>query len=627
MRLMSLLSLVAVAPLFSLTYQTKSGDADLDFQFDVPHGWEKMVGKRKSSAYASFYKDDTAGKVAIEVYSYRADNANLELLLLQQRARLAVVFDKVYLNASRSTENREDIRRHEWTAWQGKTRYRLVTSFLRTNDRVLKIFCVSPEKRYRAYESVFENAVLSFSFADGKHDAGDPLIAVPAAPQQVSKPQPPRQQVQKSKPAAKEQPKKPAENPYATRDLFAAVKKSNLTGAQKALQEKANINAVDEEGKSPLSHAVEQNDDQLANFLREHGGLDAVAGRRMLRAIADNDATAFHKAMDESGDPNYTDKFGNTPLIVSAAYGNAEILQILIDLKANVHAADRDGYTAVFYAAQENHVRILDRLIAAGADIHATSRFGFTPLHIAAVRGQRQAVQRLIEAGADVNVVAKQGGTAAYWAALSGYEEVAEYLAKSGSADYHPNRDLAMAAKTNNIALAQAALRATELSIDMQDVEGNSALFYAAVSGSAEVAKLLIERGSNVNLLNHEGQSALLLATLAGHVSVAELLLAAKANTEIKDKQGRTAVMHAAWKGNDVLVEKLIAARADVNLQDQEGWTALMFAAHAGSLSVVKLLVSGKAKTRIKNASQQTAQDIATAQGAVQVAQVIKLGR
>lgn len=622
-KILSLLSLVIVLPISGYTYQTRSGDNDLDFKFDVPAGWEKMVGKRRSSAYASFYKDDPAGKVAIEVYSYRADNANLELLLLQQRARLAVVFDRVLLQQTQSTPNREDIRKHEWSAWLGKTRYRLVTSFLRTDDRVLKIFCVAPAHRYGAYAPVFENAVLSFSFSDGKHSAGDALVSKPWQPEEKKSPVP-LAQIKKEKPAAE---KKPAENPYATRDLFAAVKNRNLAGAQKALAERASINATDEEGKSPLSYAVELNDRETAEFLRQNGGLDAVAGRRMLRAIAANNATEFVRAMDDSGDPNYTDKFGNTPLLVAAAYGNAEILQTLLELKANVHSADADGYTALFYAAQENHVRIIDQLIAAGAGVNAQSRFGFSPLHIAAVRGQLQAVQRLVQAGADVNAVAKQGGTAAYWAALGGHDEVADFLLKSGSADFHNNLELAQAARTNNVALAQAALRATELRIDMQDIEGSSALFYAAANGSAEVARLLIARGANVNLLNHQGQSPLLVATLKGHLPVVELLLQAKANTEAKDAQGRSAVMHAAWKGNAELVKILVNLRADVNRQDNEGWTALMLAAHEGHLPVVQMLVAGKAKTRTKNLRQQTALDIAQAQRAEQVAQVIKLGR
>jgi ankyrin repeat protein len=619
---MSLLSLMLAGEVFSLTYQTRSGDNALDFRFDVPAGWEKMVGKRRSSAYASFYKDDPAGKVAIEVYSYRADNANLELLLLQQRARLAVVFDRVLLQQTHSIPNREDIRRHEWSAWLGKTRYRLVTSFLRTDDRVLKIFCVAPAQRFGAYAPVFENAVLSFSFADGKHSAGDALVSKPWQPEENK---PPRPLAQRKKKRVAE--KKPVENPYATRDLFVSVRNRNLAGAQKALAERASINAIDEEGKSPLSYAVELNDRETAEFLRQNGGLDAVAGRRMLRAIAANNATEFVRAMDDSGDPNYTDKFGNTPLLVAAAYGNAEIVQTLIEMKAHVHAADADGYTALFYAAQENHVRIIDQLLTAGAEVNAQSRFGFSPLHIAAVRGQLSAVQRLVQAGADVNAVAKQGGTAAYWAALGGHDEVADFLLKSGSADFHNNLELAQAARTNNAALAQAALRATELRIDMQDIEGNSALFYAAANGSAEVTRLLIARGANVNLLNRQGQSPLLVATMMGHVSVAELLLQARANTEVKDAQGRSAVMHAAWKGNTELLKMLVNARADVNRQDNEGWTALMLATHAGHLPVVQMLVSGRAKTRTKNSRQQTALDIAQAQRAEQVAQVIRLGR
>ncbi len=622
MRALFLLLILPLSNLLALTYQTQSSEADLDFQFDVPPGWESFSGTRNSSRYAAFHAADASGKVAIEVYSYRAENANLDLLLLQQRARLSVAFDKVFLQSTKPAFSREDIRRHLWTAYRGKTQYRLVTSFIKTQDRVLKIFCIAPAKTFRLYESAFENSLLSFGFADGKSEVDAERIESsppdkPAAPQSrtTNRPAPP----------AKKPEVKP--NPAATRNLLVAVKGHDLPAVKRAVEQRADVNTIDGEGKSPLTYAVEQQDEQLAAYLREHGALDAAAGRRMLIAIAENNQPRFYGALDENPNANFADKNGNTPLIVAAAYGNAEILRILLDMKVDINAVDRDGYSAVFYAAQEGHMRVLEMLIAAGVELNAKSRFGFTPLHVAALRGQKQVVRRLIEARVDVNAKAAGGGTAAYWAALGKFDDIVALLVGAGAADPHFNRELAEAAQRNDVAKATAALGSPSLRIDMQDFEGNTALFYAINAGSAEVVRLLIEHGSSAEQRNADGMTPLMLAAHRGDTKMLEILIKGRGAIDLKDRHGRTALMLAAWAGQTEIISRLLAAKADLNVQDNEGWTALMFAAHGNKTEAALTLLQARAKIRLRNAGQQTAADIAGAQGAMQIVQAIKATR
>ena len=607
--------------LAALTYKTRSGEADLDFQFDVPPGWEIFTGQRKASRYASFHRQEAGGAASIEVYSYRAENANLDQLLLQQRARLSVAFDKVFLQSASPAFSRSVVRRQVWTAYKGKTQYRLVTSFIKTEDRVLKIFCIATAKSFRRFESAFENSLLSFGFADGKIGADAERTESPspdAKPLRAAKP------VKKAMSPVK---KSAPPNPAATKNLITAVKGHDLPGVRRAVEQKADINVIDAEGNSPLTYAVEQHDEQLVQFLREHGALDAAAGRRMLIAIAENNQPRFYGALDESPNADFADKNGNTPLIVAAAYGNAEITQILLDMKVKVNAADRDGYSALFYAAQEGHMRVLEKLLAAGAEINLKSRFGFTPLHVAALRGQTKAVQRLIASGADVNEVATGGGTAAYWAALGKHEEIVNLLTRAGAANPLLNRELAEAAMTNDVARAERALQSPQVNIDMADFEGNSALFYALNYRSTAVAKLLIEHGSRADQHSREGYTPLMAAAAQGNSELVQLLIKDRKNLDAKDRLGRTALMLAAWKGHANVVEMLLSAKADLNAQDSEGWSPLMFAAHAGQFETARLLLSARAKTRLKNAGQMTAAEIASQQGAVQIAQAIQSTR
>jgi ankyrin repeat protein len=625
MRILLLTLAVPLLNLPALTYKTRSGEADLDFQFDVPPGWESYTGLRKTSRYASFHTKDSGGHASIEVYSYRAENANLDQLLLQQRARLSVAFDKVFLQSASPAFSREQVRRQVWTAYRGKKQYKLVTSFIKTEDRVLKIFCIATAKSYRRFESAFENSLLSFGFTDGKIGA-DAERSESTRPEVMPVPQPKpvkKAEAPVSKPARKSAPP----NPAATKNLLTAVKGRDLPGVKRAVEQKADVNTIDAEGNSPLTYAVEQHDEQLIQFLREHGALDAAAGRRMLIAIAENNQPRFYGALDESPNPNFADKNGNTPLIVAAAYGNTEITQILLDMKVDVNAVDRDGYSALFYAAQEGHLRVLEKLVGAGAEVNLKSRFGFTPLHVAALRGQAKAVERLIRSGANVNAVAAGGGTAAYWAALNKYDDIVTMLTRAGAADPVVNRELAEAALTNDVGRAEKALRSQTVNIDMADFEGNSALFYALNANSTEVAKLLIESGSRPEQRSREGYTPLMLAAAQGNAALVQLLLKERKLLDAKDRLGRTALMLAAWKGHAAVVERLLAAKADLNAQDKDGWSPLMFAAFAGQSETARLLLGARAKTRLKNSSLMTAADIASQQGAQQITQAIQAMR
>ena len=58
---------------------------------------------------------------------------------------------------------------------------------------------------------------------------------------------------------------------------------------------------------------------------------------------------------------------GSTPLIVHSAAGNKEVVQGLIEQRANVDIQDNDGWSALMVASQNGHIKIVQSLIYAGA--------------------------------------------------------------------------------------------------------------------------------------------------------------------------------------------------------------------------------------------------------------------
>ena len=93
------------------------------------------------------------------------------------------------------------------------------------------------------------------------------------------------------------------------------------------------------------------------------------------------------------------------------------------------------------------------------------------------------------------------------------------------------------------IATTRAALD-TGASPNEMDDDGFSLLYCAVVSHRADIVRLLIERGADVNAVDRKTMTALLYAASAdfGDPSMVELLLKRGANATAKTKEGLTAL-------------------------------------------------------------------------------------
>jgi ankyrin repeat protein len=107
-------------------------------------------------------------------------------------------------------------------------------------------------------------------------------------------------------------------------------------------------------------------------------------------------------AMLKAGiNPNFADPDGNTPLIVSASYGDSLSARVLIDYGADVNAANSSGTTPLLYAIQTKNAEMIGLLIDRDADINKANKNGETPLFWAAYLGDAQLVDELLKLGAD----------------------------------------------------------------------------------------------------------------------------------------------------------------------------------------------------------------------------------
>ncbi len=78
--------------------------------------------------------------------------------------------------------------------------------------------------------------------------------------------------------------------------------------------------------------------------------------------------------------------------------------------------------------------------------------------------------------------------------------------------------------------------------------------------GSTEIAKLLIEKGSDVNAADHKGGTPLTAAVFGGNIETIKLLLSKGAN--VNDTGGRLAMSFAKFMKNDEIIKLLKDAGA-----------------------------------------------------------------
>ncbi|KAM6974142.1 LOW QUALITY PROTEIN: ankyrin repeat and MYND domain-containing protein 2-like [Tautogolabrus adspersus] len=97
---------------------------------------------------------------------------------------------------------------------------------------------------------------------------------------------------------------------------------------------------------------------------------------------------------------------------------------------------------------------------------------------------------------------------------------------------------------------AAELLANNDVRINCLDENGMTPLMHAAYKGKAEMCRLLLQHGANVNCNQHEyGYTALMFAGLSGKTDITSMMLDAGAETDLVNSVGRTAAQMAAFVG------------------------------------------------------------------------------
>ena len=263
-----------------------------------------------------------------------------------------------------------------------------------------------------------------------------------------------------------------AQDQKTPRDLATLIQAGDTKQALEQIQAGADVNHAQPDGTTPLMWAVYRTDHEIA---------EALIAKR--------------------ANPNVTNSFGATPLTEATRQADTRLVKMLLDAGAKPDSANPDGETALMVAISSGDLSSVQMLVNAGANVNTIEEFHRqTPLMYAAAanRNAAEMVKLLLSKGADT----KPRSLYSDWPSQVTSEPRAQY----------------------------------------RSVGGLTALLYATRSGCYECVQELIAAGADVNVPTPEGITPLMIALDNEHNGTAKLLMDKGANLDVWDWWGRTAL-------------------------------------------------------------------------------------
>jgi ankyrin repeat protein len=194
-----------------------------------------------------------------------------------------------------------------------------------------------------------------------------------------------------------------------------------------------------------------------------------------------------------------------------------------------------------------------------------SARAAQSPIADAAEKKDWTRVLAQIKAKADINAPQVDGTTALHWAAHHDDLAMTKALLAAG----------ASASATNNYGVPPLSL--------------------ACVNGNQNIVRALLDAGADPNTTLRGGESVLMTAARTGRVEPVAALLDRGAKVDAEDRKGQTALMWAAADGQAEVVALLIKSGADIHHRLKSGFTPLLFAAREGRIDVARTLLKAGA--------------------------------
>ncbi len=412
---------------------------------------------------------------------------------------------------------------------------------------------------------------------------------------------------------------------------------------QLLLNHGADVNSRRDDLRTPLHLAACYGELDIARVLLEHKpDIDSrdkwgetplhIVSRVNYLSRSQEHRIGFARLLLERGvDVNAMDKGHRTPLHHASYFGRPEIARVLLDYVANANVKSKQGETPLHlvsrgkYDSHDHGVRVARMLLECGVDVNVPSKEGNTPLHFASYSRRLEITRMLLNHAAHANAENEQGETPLHLVSRGNYDSqehgvgIARLLLERG-VDVNARKKnnwtpLHSAAFTGNLEIASVLLD-NGARANAENDQGETPLHLVSRGkyGSHElgvgVARMLLERGVDVNAPDKDHRTALHSASYFGDLEIARVLLdhGAKASWPSSEDDRAQTPLHLVFKNSywfqhDGLgVAKLLLERgADINARDKDNATPLHLACYRGRFNIARALLDYDTKDHTEN--------------------------
>lgn len=153
---------------------------------------------------------------------------------------------------------------------------------------------------------------------------------------------------------------------FSQQDIFDVARKGTVEEVKTIMKQNPDIiNSINDAGYSPLILACYKGNVAVAIFLiknvKDING-NSLMGTPLMAAVVKGNLEIVEQLLENKANPNLTDANGTTALIYAVQFKNSPIVKLLLDYKADKSKIDNKGKTAFEYAVFSNNEETINLL-------------------------------------------------------------------------------------------------------------------------------------------------------------------------------------------------------------------------------------------------------------------------